>query len=115
MKRSSFLLVAASVAVMASPTIAAGPARQSAAEVWPLPPIPPDITADVSEPAPMPDSGARGPITLQVPRGAELSPTMMGPKYTYQGEGFLRGSTVQSEQARKVRPAAGVNLTVPLQ
>lgn len=94
--------------------MAAGPARQNAAEVLPLPPIPPDSMSN-SEPAPVPDSGVRGPVALQVPRGAELTPTMMGPKYTYQGEGFLRGSTVQSEQNRKVKPAAGFNLTVPLQ
>lgn len=108
MRRLTFLLLAASL------TVAAGPARQNAAEVLPLPPIPPELQTN-SEPAPVPNSAARGPTELAVPRGAELSPTMMGPKYTYQGEGFLRGSTVQSEQNRKLRPAAGVNLTVPLQ
>lgn len=108
MRRLTFLLLAAHL------SMAAGPARQNTAEVLPLPPIPPELPTN-SEPAPMPNSAARGPIELQVPRGAELSPTMMGPKYTYQGEAFLRGSTVQSEQNRKVRPAAGLNLTVPLQ
>lgn len=114
MRRLSVLLLAASLNMPASLTMAASPARQSTAEVLPLPPIPPE-GVEASEAAPMPDSGARGPVALQVPRGPELTPTMMGPKYTYQGEGFLHGSTVQSEQNRKVRPAAGFNLTVPLQ
>lgn len=65
MRRLSFLLLAASL------TMAAGPARQNAAEVLPLPPIPPDSMSN-SEPAPVPDSGVRGPVALQVPRGAEL-------------------------------------------
>ena len=108
MRRLSFLLIAASL------TMAAGPNRQNSAGELPLPPIPPDI-ATSSEPAPVPNNAVNGPVALQVPRGPELTPTIMGPKYTYQGEGFLRGSTVQSEQNRKVRPAAGLNLTVPLQ
>jgi hypothetical protein len=107
MRRLSFLLLAACI------TGAAGPAR-NASETLPVPPIPPDISSD-SEPAPMPNFAARGPMDLQVPRGPELTPTMMGPKYTYQGEAFLRGSTNQVEQNRKLRPAAGLNLTVPLQ
>lgn len=108
MKRMLFLVLAAGL------SMAAGPARRAPEEVLPLPPIPPDLPA-VSDDAPVPNNWEQGPVVLQVPRGPELTPTMMGPKYTYQGEAFLRGSTVQSEQARKVRPAAGVNLTVPLQ
>ena len=37
MRRLTFLLLAASL------TVAAGPARQNAAEVFPLPPIPPEL------------------------------------------------------------------------
>lgn len=106
--RLPFLLLAAGL------TMAAGPGRQNSAEVLPLPPIPPNMVA-TSEPAPVPNSIERAPTPLPVPRGPELSPTVIGPKYTYQGEAFLRGSTVQSQQNSKVRPAPGLNLTVPLQ
>ena len=107
MRRLSFLLIAACI------TGAAGPVRNDF-ETLPLPPIPPDISSN-SEPAPVPNIAARGPMELQVPRGPEVTPTMMTPRYTYQGEAFLRGSTNQVEQNRKLRPAAGLNLTVPLQ
>ncbi len=105
MRRLSFLLLAASLSMAASSGMAAGP--------LPLPPVPPAQALN-HEPAPVPNSAVRGPVTVQS-RGPELSPTMMGPKYTYQGEAFLPGSTVQSEQNRKTRPAPGLNLTVPLQ
>ena len=107
MKRLPFLLLAAVL------SIAAGPTRNGA-EVLPIPPIPPDLQ-DTSEAAPVPNNGTNQPLALQVPRGAALAPTLMTPKYTYQGEAFLSGSTVQTEQNRKVRPVPGVNLTVPLQ
>jgi len=107
MKRLPFLMLAAGL------MMAAGAARNGA-EVLPLPPIPPD-QQDTSEAAPVPNSDTNQPTNLQVPRGAALAPTLMTPKYTYQGEAFLSGSTVQTEQNRKVRPVPGVNLTVPLQ
>jgi hypothetical protein len=107
MKRLPFLLLAGLLAM------AAGPARNNA-EVMPLPPIPPDLQ-DNSEAAPVPNNDGNQPLGQQGPRGAALAPTLMTPKYTYQGEAFLGGSTVQTEQNRKVRPVPGVNLTVPLQ
>ena len=107
MTRWMFLLLAMGL------TMAAGPARKGGEDALPVPPIPPDAIG--SEAAPMPNTSLLAPMDLRTPRGPELSPAFMGPKYTYQGEAFLHGSTVQSEQARKSRPAAGFNLTVPLQ
>ena len=92
-------------------TAAAGFARE---EELPLPPIPPDSLME-SEAAPIPNNGIRAPLDLRATGEAQLSPTLMGPKYTYQGEAFLRGSTVQTEQNRNAKPAAGFNLKVPLQ
>ncbi|MSP30016.1 MAG: hypothetical protein EXR09_06090 [Acetobacteraceae bacterium] len=79
----------------------------------PVPPIPPDLVG--REAAPLPNTSLRAPMDLRTPRGVELSPALMDPKDTYKGEAFLHGSKAQLEQARKSLPAAGFNLTVPLQ
>ncbi|MSO91412.1 MAG: hypothetical protein EXR01_07540 [Acetobacteraceae bacterium] len=99
--------------VVAGLSMAAGPVRRGGEEALPVPPIPQDLVS--SEAAPVPNSSMFAPLDLRTPRGPELSPALMVPKYTYQGEGFLYGSTVQSEQNRKARPAAGFNLKFPLQ
>lgn len=104
-------LVAAAVALPG--TAMAQGARRAVEEPLPIPPIPPEIPASNYEAAPTPGSIA-APTSAQGPRGPELSPTLMAPKQFFQGEGFLAGSTVQSEQQRKAKPVAGFNLTVPL-
>jgi hypothetical protein len=88
-------------------------ARRTVEEPLPIPPIPPELPASNYEAAPTPGS-ITAPVSGQGARGAELAPTLMNPKQFYQGEGFLAGSTVQSEQQRKAKPVAGFNLTVPL-
>jgi len=88
-------------------------ARRAVEEPLPIPPIPPELPASNYEAAPTPGTIA-APVSGQTARGAELAPTLMNPKQFYQGEGFLAGSTVQSEQQRKAKPVAGFNLTVPL-
>lgn len=94
--------------------LTAGGVSHGREEALPLPPIPPDTLSE-SEAAPLPNSGMRAPLDLRAAAdGAQLTPTLMGPKYTYQGEAFLHGSTVQSEQNRNVNPAAGFNLKMPL-
>jgi len=108
MKRLILLLLVAGF------SLGAGPARQPAQEILPIPPIPPDIPSTM-EAAPVPNSRLSAPVTAQASRGAEVMPTVMSPKQTYQGEGFLAGSTIQTEQQGKVRPVPGLNLTVPLQ
>ena len=112
------LLFVAALAVPQSAGAQGGTAqarRAAAVEppiMLPVPPIPPDAPS-LLEAAPTPNSIA-APVAAQAPRGAELTPTLMGPKQVYQGDGFLTGSTVQSEQQRRAKPAAGFNLTVPL-
>jgi hypothetical protein len=107
MKRLFLLLVVAGF------SLGAGPARQAANEVLPVPPIPPDMSSPI-EAAPMPNSRLRAPVAARS-QGAEVTPTVLSPKQTYQGDGFLAGSTMTPEQQRKPRMAPGLNLTVPLQ
>lgn len=106
------VVLAVFLALSGTFAVAAERTGRGGEEVLPVPPIPPDRPMAL-EAAPVPNSFLRGPIDAQ-PTRAELSPTLMGPTYTYQGEGFMRGSTIQSEQNRKSQPAAGINLTVPL-
>jgi len=116
MTRLPVFLLCAGIAVanvLPGVSHAQGATRRAAEEMLPIPPIPPDIPASSYEEAPLPGNAA-APVAGQAPRGPELTPTLMGPKQFYQGEGFLSGSTVQSEQQRKAKPAAGFNLTVPL-
>lgn len=116
MTRLSMFLLCAGLAVanmLPGLSHAQAASRRAAEELLPIPPIPPDVPATAFEEAPTPGNLA-APVTPQGPRGPELTPTLMGPKQFYQGEGFLSGSTVQSEQQRKAKPAAGFNLTVPL-
>jgi hypothetical protein len=107
MKRLILLLL------MAGFSLGAAPAGQIAREILPIPPIPPDMPSTL-EAAPVPNSRLSAPVTAHA-RGPEVTPTVMSPKRIYQGEGFLAGSAMQSEQQRKARPAPGLNLTVPLQ
>jgi hypothetical protein len=116
MTRLSAILLCAGLAVanlLPGMSHAQGATRRAAEEALPVPPIPPEEPLTSYEAAPVPGNVA-APVTPEGPRGAELSPRLMGPKQFYQGEGFLTGSTVQSEQQRKAKPAAGFNLTVPL-
>jgi len=127
MNRLSLIALAACLAAGLVPASASSPAQaqtssQSSSgrrialeEPLPIPPIPPAEVASNYEAAPTPGQIGAAPGAAQGPRGPELSPTLMTPKQFYQGEGFLAGSTVQSEQQRKAKPAAGFNLTVPLQ
>jgi len=127
MNRLSLIALAACLAAGLVPASASSPAQAQTSsqspsgrrivveEPLPVPPIPPDEVASNYEAAPTPGQIGAAPGTAQGPRGPELSPTLMTPKQFYQGEGFLAGSTVQSEQQRKAKPAAGFNLTVPLQ
>jgi len=118
MQRTTILALLAAVAFLPpalAPALAQAPAqprRGGPVELLPVPPIPPEIPP-LADAAPTPGTIA-APVAAPTPREATLMPTLMPPKQVYQGEGFLAGSTVQSEQQRKARPAAGFNLTVPL-
>ncbi len=66
--------------------------------------------------APVPNSEASIPF-VKDPRAnqAQLGPGLFAPPTTgYRGEGYVPGSTPEGEQQRKLKPAPGINLTVPL-
>ena len=65
--------------------------------------------------APMPNSSVTAPRAVDAnSKAPELSPSLFRPKKTYGGEGFIAGSNVQDQEQRKVGPAPGINLKVPL-
>lgn len=64
----------------------------------------PTPDTSVSSPQP-PDANSKTP---------EWSPSLFRPKRTYRGEGFIHGSTAQDQQQRRLAPAPGINLKVPL-
>ena len=66
-------------------------------------------------PAPTPNQDLLAPLLPNTDKGKPtVAPGLFQPKNQYQGEGYVPGSTVQSEQDRRVRIAPGINLHVPL-
>jgi hypothetical protein len=66
--------------------------------------------------APTPNQDATIPF-VKDPRAdqAQLGPSVFAPPPKgYRGEGYVPGSTVDGEQQRRIKPAPGINLTVPL-
>lgn len=65
--------------------------------------------------APTPDTSLSAPQPLNAnSKAPEWSPSLFRPKRTYRGEGFIDGSTAQDLQQRRLAPAPGINLKVPL-
>ena len=66
--------------------------------------------------APMPDLDQNAPVTRPTdPSAAHVAPRLFHKQTVYHGEGYVFGSTVQEQQDRKVGPAPGINLIMPLQ
>jgi hypothetical protein len=66
--------------------------------------------------APVPNSDFTIPF-VKDPRQsqAQLAPGLFAPPATgYRGEGYVPGSSAEGEQQRKLKPAPGINLKVPL-
>jgi hypothetical protein len=78
------------------------------------PAAPPAAPAPVFQPAPMPDQDAAAPVTISKAQ-AELSPKMFSNKTQFRGDGFTSNSTSQVSEERKMKPAGGFALTMPLQ
>jgi hypothetical protein len=86
------------------------------------PVLPPEVIAPPAAsptgftPAPMPDIELNSGIVRDPgPAKVGLAPSLFNEHPTYQGDGFTPNSTVQGEQTKRIRPAAGFNLSVPLQ
>ena len=63
--------------------------------------------------APTPNGTVSAPVAIDSNK-PELAPGLFRRKKTYGGEGFIQGSAVQDQDQRKIGPAAGINLKVPL-
>lgn len=75
-----------------------------------------DGSAGAYTPAPIPDINHDAPVGRSTDSSAaRLAPKLFHKQTTYRGEGYVFGSTVQDEQDRRIGPAPGVNLIMPLQ
>ena len=81
----------------------------------PTGPQPKRLSAMSYSAAPMPNSDISAPIPRAEPGQASLAPSLFAPRNGYHGEGYVPGSTVQTQQEKRLRPAPGINLSVPLQ
>jgi hypothetical protein len=97
-------------------TTGAAPAFPPLAMVTPFgsPPAGEERPGFVPAPVPNPDlaapSGGKGRDN-----GPSVAPSFFHRESTYQGEGFLRGSTYDGDQERRLRPSPGLDLKLPLQ
>ncbi len=65
--------------------------------------------------APVPNGSLSAPLPANAnSKSPEFSPSLFRPKSTYRGEGYIAGSSAQEQQQRKVGPAPGIKLKVPL-
>jgi hypothetical protein len=108
--RRVLLLGAALFATAAAPTF------PPLALVTPLGPPAPGGAGAGFLPAPVPNPDlASPPAASGRGAGPSVAPSFFHPEATYQGEGYLRGSTYEGDQERRLRPSPGLNLTLPIQ
>ena len=80
----------------------------------PLPPKPPSVASPSAfQPAPLPNRELSAPFAKLDDTSTSLAPTLFTNKDSYRGDGFIKGSTAQSEQERRVRPTPGFSLVMP--
>jgi hypothetical protein len=101
----------------------AGPGRAAAPlslqvqpePVLPVPATPPALKPPPGafQPAPLPNRDVARPGGARAGPGASLGPSLFTRSDTYRGEGFNQGSTAQSEQEKRAKPAAGFSLRMP--
>lgn len=114
MIRAVLLLVAAPLAMGAGP-------RSSFVTATPMPDFtpPPRRAEPPSAPpgysaAPTPDQDAFGP-RARASNQTSVGPGLFTRRDQYRGEGLSPSSSAQVEQERRVKPGAGIKLSVPLQ
>jgi hypothetical protein len=73
------------------------------------------VTPAGLEPAPVPDPDAGGPLASGGLTGASLAPAFFSQKAEYAGDGFVGRSSADETTERRRQPAAGFNLSVPVQ
>ena len=101
--------------------IAAGPVT-SFDTATPMPDFrpPPRPAARVTVPsgysqAPTPNQDAAVPSRGKASRSASVAPGLFTRADQYRGEGLSAASSSQAEQERRVKPGAGIKLSMPLQ
>lgn len=65
-------------------------------------------------PAPLPNRDVTGPQGPRASNAPSFSPSLFTRSDQYRGEAFFPGSTAQSEQEKRAKPAAGLSLHMPL-
>lgn len=80
----------------------------------PVPPMPPPNPPGAAAPAPVPNRDLEFSGDKTTGNTPSVAPSLFTRGDAYRGEGFNKGSTAQSEQDKRARPAAGFNLKVPL-
>ncbi len=114
MSRLVLLLVTA----LTGPALAQGSFKKPI-ELLPMPSAPPPNASrggSAFTPAPVPNRNASVPPGPRVRRpDTEFSPSLFNRSEQYRGDGFVNGSTAQSDQEKHIRPGAGFNLRMPLQ
>ena len=105
--------------VVALLAMAAAP-KQAFVTNTPMPDFPSQTTAPapvVVPPgyitAPTPNQDAFGP-TARASKDASVGPGLFTRRDQYRGEGISASSSAQAEQDRRVKPGAGIKLSVPI-
>jgi hypothetical protein len=71
------------------------------------------VAPNTYQPAPMPNRELSAPATV-ASNEPHVSPTLFSPQQQFRGDGFSGNSTEQAVHDRALRPAAGLNLSMPL-
>ncbi len=104
---------------LALPLMAAAPPRQltlavpSEALGQPLSAYGTSAAPQRYQPAPLPNRDLSGPTGPRASTEPTLAPTLFTSHERYRGDGFSRGSSVQGEQERNVKPPVGFSLHMP--
>ena len=110
--------------VLLATLLSAGPAIGQSSLRKPMDPLPlpplqlqmPAPAGPVFTPAPVPNRDAALPARPRVRQpNTAFSPSLFNRSDQYRGDGYINGSTAQTEQEKRVRPGAGFNLRMPLQ
>lgn len=88
---------------------------QPPAQTLPPAPVPAAPAIGDYQPAPTPNRDYEAPVGPRASNAPQLAPGLYTRKDVYRGEGFSRGSTSESDTERRVKPAPGFNLRMPLQ
>ena len=119
MIRRMLALAAVALPVMAAsppgfpPVVLSGPLNG----VQAAPPPPPGAFYTGYTAAPVPDQDMEAPNRVVQPDGnGVLTPSLLhAQKKHFQGDGYIQGSTVESDQQKRLKPAPGLNWSVPLE